>query len=182
MILYHTGFGEIKKPDIHFGRKNADFGQGFYLTPELSFAQRWAKERRGSLTYLNTYYLKTEGLNIKKYERSREWFEYIFANRHLAPDNLFEFDIIIGPIANDTIYDVLGVTTSGFLEKEEALRLLMIGPEYTQIALKTVKAVSQLEWVSSKLLDHETILSFRDTAVKEESEYQTLFAQEMLRG
>ena len=26
MLLYHTGFDEIKHPDIHIGRKNADFG------------------------------------------------------------------------------------------------------------------------------------------------------------
>ena len=37
MILYHTGNREIKKPDIHFGRKNADFGWGFYLTPDRDF-------------------------------------------------------------------------------------------------------------------------------------------------
>lgn len=27
MILYHTGFQEIQYPDIHHGRKNADFEQ-----------------------------------------------------------------------------------------------------------------------------------------------------------
>lgn len=32
MLLYHTGYQEIREPDIHHGRKNADFGQGFYLT------------------------------------------------------------------------------------------------------------------------------------------------------
>ena len=34
MILYHTSDREIRKPDIHHGRKNADFGWGFYLTPD----------------------------------------------------------------------------------------------------------------------------------------------------
>ncbi|MDC7301289.1 DUF3990 domain-containing protein [Agathobacter ruminis] len=29
-------------PDIHCGRKNADFGQGFYLTGDVDFAHRWA--------------------------------------------------------------------------------------------------------------------------------------------
>jgi hypothetical protein len=33
MRLCHTGSVEIKSPDIYLGRKNADFGQGFYLTP-----------------------------------------------------------------------------------------------------------------------------------------------------
>ena len=40
MILYHTGYQEIRDPDIRFGRKNADFGQGFYLTRDGEFARR----------------------------------------------------------------------------------------------------------------------------------------------
>ena len=28
----------------------------------------------------------------------------------------------MGPVANDTIYDLLGILTSGFLEPEQALR------------------------------------------------------------
>lgn len=46
MKLYHTGNAEIRKPDIFLGRKNADFGQGFYLTPDVEFAHRWAAADR----------------------------------------------------------------------------------------------------------------------------------------
>ncbi len=38
--LYHTGFEEIRSPDLKRGRKSADFGQGFYLTPNAEFAGR----------------------------------------------------------------------------------------------------------------------------------------------
>ena len=44
MLLYHTSDIEIRRPDIHFGRKNADFGQGFYLSPDREFTCRWARE------------------------------------------------------------------------------------------------------------------------------------------
>ena len=64
MILYHTGFAEIKTPDIYYGRKNADFGQGFYLTPDLEFSEHWAKERNGFKTFHNVYELDTDGLKI----------------------------------------------------------------------------------------------------------------------
>ena len=37
MKLYHTGNAEIRKPDIFLGRENADFGQGFYLTPDAGY-------------------------------------------------------------------------------------------------------------------------------------------------
>ena len=141
MQLYHTGFQEIRTPDVHHGRKNADFGQGFYLTADAAFARRWAKERLGMQTVVNTYELDTEGLSVHRFTRSREWFEYIFANRSGSPDRL-EADVVIGPIANDTIYDTFGIITSGFLKEEDALRLLLIGPEYRQIALKTEKAAA----------------------------------------
>ena len=42
MKLYHTGTVEIPVPDIRHGRVNADFGQGFYLTPDADFIYRRA--------------------------------------------------------------------------------------------------------------------------------------------
>ena len=38
MRLYHAGPVIIQEPDIYRGRKNADFGQGFYLTSDEEFA------------------------------------------------------------------------------------------------------------------------------------------------
>ena len=46
MLLYHTGFAEIPVPDLRRGRVNADFGQGFYLSDDPAFAERWATEKR----------------------------------------------------------------------------------------------------------------------------------------
>ena len=40
MKLYHTGETEIPVPDVRLGRPNADFGQGFYLTPDADFTWR----------------------------------------------------------------------------------------------------------------------------------------------
>lgn len=147
MILYHTSDREIRRPDIHKGRKNADFGWGFYLTPDLDFTRRWA----GQNAVVNTYELDESGLSIHRFARSAEWFDYIFHNRRLK-DSLAA-DVIIGPIANDTIFDTLGIITSGFLKPEEALKLLLIGPEYTQVAVKTEKAAAGLKWISSERIE-----------------------------
>ena len=56
----------------------------------------------------------------------------------------------MGPIANDTIFDTLGIISSGFLKPEGALKLLMIGPEYTQVVIKTQQAADKLRWVGAK--------------------------------
>ena len=147
MKLYHTGKTEIRDPDIHYGRKNADFGQGFYLTPDMEFANRWA----GREAVLNEYELDEKGLVVHRFERSEEWFRYIFHNRRVT-DSLTA-DLVIGPIANDTIFETFGVISSGFLKPADAMKLLMIGPEYTQVAVKTEKAAGQLRWIRSERIE-----------------------------
>ena len=147
MILYHTSDQVIKHPDVHHGRKNADFGWGFYLTPDRDFARRWAKEN----AIVNEYELDETGLDIYRFSRSREWFEYIFHNRRLRDD--LSADVIIGPIANDTIFDTMGIISSGYLEADEALKLLMVGPEYTQVAIKNAKAIEHLKWQCAEKIE-----------------------------
>ncbi len=147
MILFHTSDREIQYPDIHYGRKNADFGWGFYLTPDRDFTYKWAREN----AIVNTYEFEESGLLIHRFGRSREWFDYISHNRGLK-DSLVA-DVIIGPIANDTIFDTLGIMNSGYLKPDLALRLLMIGPEYIQVAIKTEKAVKQLKWIRAERID-----------------------------
>ena len=167
--LYHTGTEEIRSPDVRRGRKNADFGQGFYLTPDLEFARRWAGER----AVLNAYELDDSGLIVRRFERGGEWFDCIFRNRR-AQDPL-DADVAAGPIANDTLFDTLGIVSSGFLRSEEALRLLMIGPEYRQVAVRTEKAARQLRWLGA-----ETISGMDLEARRAEQEaYQEAFAAAM---
>ena len=147
MRLYHTGLSVIQTPDIRHGRKNADFGPGFYLTPDKEFAYRWAEE--GAV--INEYELETEGLDICRLNQDMDWFRYIFSNRR-GKDTL-NADVVIGPIANDTIFDTLGILTSGYLEEDKALRLLKIGPAYTQAAVKTDRAAARLHWIGSETAD-----------------------------
>ncbi|MBQ9228147.1 MAG: DUF3990 domain-containing protein [Eubacterium sp.] len=177
MKLYHTGFEEIRKPDVHHGRENADFGQGFYLSPDSAFMRRWARMRKGLDTYINSYELQTDGLRVKSFSRDGEWFNYIFSNRNGRKDALREYDVIIGPIANDTIYDLFGITTSGFLTSEQALEILTTGPLYTQVVIKTEKAAEALTFASSMIISSAEIESYRDAVRKEEAAYQEQFAE-----
>ena len=177
--LYHTGFLTIEHPDIHYGRSNADFGQGFYLSDSEAFSKRWAKQRKGCDTVLNTYDLITEGLNIKRFTRDKEWFGYIFRNRSIQPDTFAEYDVIIGPIANDTLYDTFGIITSGLLSEKLALELLQIGAAYTQIVLKTEKAASQLHFLSSEVLNPETLIPYQKAVKDEEKAFQQTFAERL---
>lgn len=169
MKLYHTSNEEIREPDIHRGRKNADFGQGFYLTPDLEFTYRWA----GEDAVINEYELEEAGLNIHRFERDEEWFEYIFRNRRVI-DGLTA-DVIIGPIANDTIFDTFGIISSGFLKTKDAMKLLMVGPEYTQVAIKSKKAADRLRWIRSEKCTRINA----ELRKAEQEEYAVAFAEVM---
>ena len=179
MLLYHTGFDEIKHPDIHIGRKNADFGQGFYLSPDLDFTRRWSRIRNDRNTYINTYELDTTDLNILKLDRDSKWYEYINANRNHKADIYLEYDVIQGPIAIDTIYDMFGITTSGFVDSDAALKLLSIGPVYTQVTIKSEKGAGALKFLSSEIIDAALVERYRDVVKKEETAFQTEFAKVM---
>ena len=172
--LYHTGFHERRSPDIRAGRKNADFGQGYYLTPDRDFAERWATERKGETTFVNAYELETDGLQILELTRGQVWFDYIFQNRAGQPDAMPEYDVVIGPVANDTLYDL---TTSGFLSRETSLRILALGPAYTQAVIKTDRAAAQLRFLEARKLHSEEIARFRQTVRKEEEAYQLAVAE-----
>ena len=176
MILYHAGFDVIREPDIHHGRKNADFGQGFYVTSDEEFARRWARHKKGADSIVNRYELDTAGLLVKQFKRDEEWFKYIFGNRRLEPDELTA-DVVIGPIANDTIFNTLGITTGGILEPEEAMRLLLTGPEYMQIVIKTEKAAGSLKWLDSYTLSESELARYKEQLIAEEKEYQTALAE-----
>ena len=177
MRLYHTGPEIIKEPDITIGRKNADFGQGFYLTDDLDFTRRWARKQT---PYVNIYELDEDDLVIRRFSRNTDWFRYIFQNRRGLADRITA-DVIIGPIANDTIYDTFGIITSGLLKDEDAIKLLQIGPQYTQIVLKTERAVKNLRWISAEVLSAGEIIKYREIVTAEEEAYQKLFSEEMER-
>ena len=173
MKLYHTGTVEIPVPDIRHGRVNADFGQGFYLTPDADFTYRWARKD----AVVNEYELDLTGLAVHRFERGEAWFDYIFHNRR-ARDTV-KADVVIGPIANDTIFDTFGIISSGYLKVEDALSLLMIGPEYTQVAIKTEKAVKQLKWITASVV--EGVDEHRMALKDEKGKYDKLFAEAVNR-
>lgn len=173
LTLYHTGEVEIPTPDIRRGRVNADFGQGFYMTPDRDFTYRWAIKD----AVVNTYALDLGGLIVHRFTRSVEWFDYIYNNRR-ARDGL-DADVVVGPIANDTIYDSFGLISSGFLKPDDALALLMIGPEYTQVAVKTDRAAGQLRWLGATVV-HD-VDAQRAALRDEKAEYDRLIAGQLER-
>lgn len=92
------------------------------------------------------------------------------------PDAHPEADVIIGPIANDTIYDTLGLMTSGLLDAVLSLRLLQLGPCFEQIAIKSERALRQLKWLGARTLSDAELGGFGAELQRETEEYQRAIA------
>lgn len=112
MILYHgtnDDFGEI---DLRKSKPNKDFGQGFYLSHEYTQAMAMAKTKveqleTGTPTVL-TFEVDDEamaGLKVLRFDDyTEEWAKFILLNRNNAsPEPAHDYDIVIGPIANDRV-------------------------------------------------------------------------------
>lgn len=161
MKLYHVSDRIIKAPDIHAGRSNADFGPGFYLSTDEEFSGNWAREKANTDIYVNVYDLDTDGLAVKTLSRNIEWFKIIYNNRLSRGDGLSDCDVAIGPVAADTLFDTLGIATSGLIEDEIALAIISIGHEYTQVAVKSDKALSKLKWADAFTISDESLRQAR---------------------
>ena len=74
MILYHGSDVIVEKPLYGFGKKNNDYGQGFYCSPDIELAREWAcKSLKGGI--LNVYRFETDGMNILRLDERNvlEW-------------------------------------------------------------------------------------------------------------
>lgn len=75
IIVYHGGTDVVKNPICKFGRRNLDFGQGFYVTNIREQAVKWAENisrSRNKPSLLNRYKLNRDaviGKQIVKYLR-----------------------------------------------------------------------------------------------------------------
>ena len=147
MIVYHGSNLEIRTPDCLHSRKSVDFGPGFYVTPLLEQAQNWTAKfkRKGEPAIVSQYELDdsafTEYRTLRFDSYSGEWLDYVFACRQgNDPD---EYDMIMGGVANDRVYDTINLYFERLISRDEALeRLKYYGPSY-QICIKRQELLDQ---------------------------------------
>ena len=76
-----------------------------------------------------------------------EWFDFIICNRKGAFTH--DYDIIIGPVADDSEYDTLFLFESGFISREEAIRKLNSARLDGQILFHTDKSLECITYINS---------------------------------
>lgn len=102
--LYHGSNVIVKQPLVNIGRKDLDFGPGFYLTPLFEQASKWAVRiktiRRAEQAIVNIYgFALPQDCKVKRFDAyDKDWLDFIVDSRKgKQPWN--GYDIIEGGVA-----------------------------------------------------------------------------------
>lgn len=145
MILYHGSRGIVESPEIRITKFNKDFYFGFYCTLMRVQAIRWATRFNG-IGYLNEYiYTPDNKLKVKHFpEMTEEWLDFIVACRL---GHSHEYDIVEGPMANDTIFNYVQNFVDRKISREAFWALAKFKKPTHQISFHTARALATLSFV-----------------------------------
>lgn len=156
MILYHGSYLEISKPDLKHSRDNVDFGRGFYTTPIYEQAEKWCGKfrRRGKEGIVSRYLFDEENMqNLKVLQfdsYSEEWLDFILNCRN-GKDST-DYDVVIGGVANDKVFNTVELFFDGLIDKKEAINRLRYEEPNLQVCLRSEKAIECLVFERSESL------------------------------
>lgn len=156
MRLYHGTNVDFDLIDIEKSNPYKDFGKGFYLTDIKEQAERMALRKVkffGGVPVIQVYdfdeaALQMDKLKVKFFsEPSEEWAVFIHNNRNRALDFHHDYDVVIGPIANDGVAYLLGRYEEGTITLPELVRGLEFKQLNNQYFFGTQKALDLLRRV-----------------------------------
>lgn len=147
MTIFHGSNIVIEQPKIVHGKNTKDFGVGFYCTILREQAQRWAKRYNSPM--LNIYTVRLDSsLNILEFkEMSEEWLDFIIACRHGTPH---DYDMVIGAMANDQIYNYIADFIDGVITREQFWVLAKFKYPTHQICFCSEASLKCLDFVSAE--------------------------------
>ena len=140
-IIYHGSQEIVQSPVIKIAKYNKDFYYGFYCTIMKEQAERWAVRYSGR-GIINEYLFQPDSsLEILQFnEMTEEWLDFIVACRLGKPH---DYDIVEGPMANDTIYNYV----DGKISREAFWALAKFKKPTHQISFHTAKALTTLQFM-----------------------------------
>lgn len=157
VITFHGSYIEVNKPDVYHSRESVDFGKGFYITPVKEQAQKWAArfKRNKGIGIVSTYEFNLEevtdaGFKVLQFEGyTEEWLDFITSCRRL--EDASKFDVVIGGVANDKVFNTIELYFDGLIEKSEAIKRLRYEKPNLQICIRNQKIIDKyLTYVESE--------------------------------
>lgn len=150
MEIYHGSNINIEASQIKITGYYKDFGFGFYCTLLEKQACRWALTRL-SRHVVNIYEYK-ENASLRKLTfgtMTEEWLDFIVACRRGIQH---EYDIIEGPMTDDTIWDYIENFIAENITREAFWVLTKFKYPTHQIVFCTEKALTTLTFLKSYAL------------------------------
>ena len=158
--LYHGGEMPVKEPQVVSPKavRPLDFGSGFYTTTSQDQARKWIGIRLRQHAYetgivshftVDRNALVESGLKMLVFNGPEEaWFDFVMDNRHTAGFS-HDYDIVMGPVANDNVYETLTLFEDGIITKAEAVVRLKTYKLVDQVLFHTEAALKFLRFVDS---------------------------------
>lgn len=156
MIVYHGSNMIVDQPKLIRQNRTLDFGYGFYTTTNLDQAVNFAgkvTDRRGSGSPCISMYdvPEVEALQSRYKvliftEPDEDWLDFVFANRNGSYSGV-HYDIVFGPVANDTIYRTFVAYEAGILTREETIARLKVKKLYNQMTFATEEVLKELKFI-----------------------------------
>ena len=141
MVVYHGSNIPVTKPKILQSERKLDFGEGFCTTFNREQAVRWSErvaEREKVETRVITEYdfdltIAEDELQILRFDSpDKEWLDFVCTNR-LGKEQLTQYDVVIGPVANDMVYTTVLFYEQKIYDEEEAIKRLKVQELYNQV-------------------------------------------------
>lgn len=158
MKLYHGSTMVVRTPNIMRGRLNTDFGKGFYTTTNFEQAARWARIKRDragkgnavvSVYEFDERLLDSPDFNTLHYNgATAEWLDFVVNNRRKSSPH--SYDMVMGPVANDSLYATIVMYEKGDLSVEAAIVQLRTHTLFDQLSFHSAKAAKMLRFVEAR--------------------------------
>lgn len=143
MILYHGSYLSVAAPLTGVGRRELDFGPGFYVTNLRDQAERWARRvcviRAVDTPMLSTYefdesQLPSDVCRLRLEHYDQQWLDFIVSSRR-GEEPWRGFDIIEGGVANDQVIDTVEDYYAGRINAEQAIGQLRFAKPTHQMCI-----------------------------------------------
>ena len=152
----------VECPELRFSVRALDFGRGFYTTTDERQAVNFAKKvreralRAGDLAagcFVSMYEFDEaaldSGIVVRRFTTpNEEWFDFVMTNRREEISGSVD-DVIIGPVANDTVYRTLIGFEAGLYSKRRAIQLLRARKLCDQWTFTSEKSLALLRFTGS---------------------------------
>jgi len=211
ITIYHGSKQIVEVPAFGLGKKNNDFGRGFYCTQSGDLAREWAVSSLQD-GFSNRYSIDTEYLNILNLNSPDytilNWIAVLLEHRlfsiktpvarrakyYLIDNfgvNVNAFDIVIGYRADDSYFDYAESFLNNGISVEQLARAMRLGKLGEQIVVKSQYAFSKLKYDGFDVAEKDIFYVLRKARDDEanqlylemlEEESDGLYIQDIMRG